>query len=255
MSHLKMSPSSPNLGRAAPALITLDGQHSPTTASPHASAHHGAGPPSMQVPTTAATASPGPPSVCIALVLFNLVVASADQADYQANGARGNGARSQSITDPNLGDLTDFRAAPPPPPPAPPPPPPPPGLLAEQSTIAAAAAEAQAARADAAMQKVVVARAAAAAAAAASTEPHATPKKGLSLFKSAGRAALTANAMRLEQIQRGDCMLIASLLIANAMRLEQIQRGDCVLIASLFACNAMRLEQIQRGVEERRRAS
>jgi hypothetical protein len=90
------------------------------------------------------------------------------------------------------------------------------------------------------MQKVVVARAAAAAAAAeaataaaASTEPHATPKKGHSLFKSAGRAALTANAMRLEQIQRGDCMLIAS----------------------LFACNAMRLEQIQRGVEERRRAS
>jgi hypothetical protein len=96
------------------------------------------------------------------------------------------------------------------------------------------------------MQKVVVARAAAAAAAAASTEPHATPKKGLSLFKSAGRAALTANAMRLEQIQRGDCMLIASLLIADAMRLEQIQRGDCMLIASLLACT---------GVEERRRAS
>jgi hypothetical protein len=275
MSHLKTSPSLPNLGRAAPALITLDGQHSRATATPHASADHGTGPPSMQVPTTAATASPGPPSVCIALVLFNLVVASADQADYQADcqadgargGARGgNGARSQSITDPNLGDLADpnlgdladpnlgdltdpnlgdiadFRAVPPLPPPAPPPPPPPPGLLAEQSTIAAAAAEAQAARAAAAMQKVVVARAAAAAAAAeaaaaaASTEPHATPKKGLSLFKSAGRAALTANAMRLEQIQRGDCMLIASLLTVDAMQLEQIQRGDCMLIASLLAC-------------------
>ncbi|KOO35836.1 hypothetical protein Ctob_015331 [Chrysochromulina tobinii] len=62
------------------------------TASPIVSAHYGAGPPSMQVPTTAATASPGPPSVCIALVLFNLVVASADQAEYQADGAR-DGAR------------------------------------------------------------------------------------------------------------------------------------------------------------------
>ena len=72
------------------------------------------------------------------------------------------------------------------------------------------------------MQKLVVARAAAAAAAAAeaeaSSEPHATPQKGPSLFKSAGRAVLTANALRLEQIQR-------------------------------------RVEQIQRGVEERRRAS
>ena len=199
----------PNLGRAAPTLIPLEEipleEHSLATASPIASAHHGAGPPSMQVLTTAAKAIPSPPSVCITLVLFNLVVSSADQADD---------AWSHSITDP--------RALLPLPAPAPPPPPPPPVLLAEQSTIAAAAAEAQAARADAAMQKLVVARAAAAAAAAAeaeaSSEPHATPQKGPSLFKSAGRAVLTANALRLEQIQR-------------------------------------RVEQIQRGVEERRRAS
>ena len=211
MSSLKTSLAE---GRAAPTLIPVEEilleEHSLATASPIASAHHGAGPPSMQVLTTAAKATPSPPSVCITLVLFNLVVSSADQADDAGGRSR---AWSHSITDPRAPAL---------PAPAPPPPPPPPVLLAEQSTIAAAAAEAQAARADAAMQKLVVARAAAAAAAAAeaeaSSEPHATPKKGPSLFKSAGRAVLTANALRLEQNQR-------------------------------------RVEQIQRGVEERRRAS
>ena len=238
MSSLKTSLAE---GRAAPTLIPLEEilleEHSLATASPIASAHHGAGPPSMQVLTTAAKATPSPPSVCITLVLFNLVVSSADQADDAGGRSR---AWSHSITDPNMGDLTDPNLgdqaddawshsitdprAPALPAPAPPPPPPPPVLLAEQSTIAAAAAEAQAARADAAMQKLVVARAAAAAAAAAeadaataaSSEPHA--KKGPSLFKRAGRAVLTANALQLEQNQR-------------------------------------RVEQIQRGLEERRRAS
>ena len=219
MSSLKTSLAE---GRAAPTLIPLEEipleeilleEHSLATASPIASAHHGAGPPSMQVLTTAAKATPSPPSVCITLVLFNLVMSSADQADDAGGRSR---AWSHSFTDP--------RASPALPAPAPPPPPPPPVLLAEQSTIAAAAAEAQTARADAAMQKLVVARAAAAAAAAAeaeaataaSSEPPA--KKGPSLFKRAGRAVLTANALQLEQNQR-------------------------------------RVEQIQRGVEERRRAS
>ena len=213
MSSLKTSLAE---GRAAPTLIPVEEilleEHSLATASPIASAHHGAGPPSMQVLTTAAKATPSPPSVCITLVLFNLVVSSADQADDAGSRSR---AWSHSITDPRAPAL---------PAPAPPPPPPPPVLLAEQSTIAAAAAEAQAARADAAMQKLVVARAAAAAAAAAeaeaataaSSEPPA--KKGPSLFKRAGRAVLTANALQLEQNQR-------------------------------------RVEQIQRGLEERRRAS
>ena len=213
MSSLKTSLAE---GRAAPTLIPVEEilleEHSLATASPIASAHHGAGPPSMQVLTTAAKATPSPPSVCITLVLFNLVVSSADQADDAGGRSR---AWSHSITDPRAPAL---------PAPAPPPPPPPPVLLAEQSTIAAAAAEAQSARADAAMQKLVVARAAAAAAAAAeadaataaSSEPPA--KKGPSLFKRAGRAVLTANALQLEQNQR-------------------------------------RVEQIQRGVEERRRAS
>ena len=214
MSSLKTSLAE---GRAAPTLIPVEEilleEHSLATASPIASAHHGAGPPSMQVLTTAAKATPSPPSVCITLVLFNLVVSSADQADDAGGRSR---AWSHSITDPRASQLL--------PAPAPPPPPPPPVLLAEQSTLAAAAAEAQSARADAAMQKLVVARAAAAAAAAAeaeaataaSSEPPA--KKGPSLFKRAGRAVLTANALQLEQNQR-------------------------------------RVEQIQRGVEERRRAS
>ena len=240
MSSLKTSLAE---GRAAPTLIPVEEilleEHSLATASPIASAHHGAGPPSMQVLTTSAKAIPSPPSVCITLVLFNLVVSSADQAGDAGGRSR---AWSHSITDPNLGDLTDPnlgdqaddawshsitdpRASPALPAPAPPPPPPPPVLLAEQSTIAAAAAEAQSGKADAAMQKLVVARAAAAAAAAAaeaeaataaSSEPPA--KKGPSLFKRAGRAVLTANALQLEQNQR-------------------------------------RVEQIQRGVEERRRAS
>ena len=124
-------------GRAAPTLIPLE-EHSLATASPIASAHHGAGPPSMQVLTTSAKAIPSPPSVCITLVLFNLVVSSADQADDAGGRSR---AWSHSITDPRAPAL---------PAPAPPPPPPPPVLLAAQSTIAAAAAEAQAARADAA---------------------------------------------------------------------------------------------------------